>query len=87
MKKLIAMAVLLPLLSLPSLATADSMSEMINMRIYKVTVYEVIWIDESSGSINTSLINAKSIQNAIYTMTSFKGIKEKHILSIKVKQQ
>ena len=81
------MKVLLVLLAfmIPVGASADSMSELIEvLTVEKVKVYEVIW---SEGSFKGSvLVNAVSIKQAVFTITSQLKISEDSIVSVKIKK-
>ena len=81
------MKVLLVLLAfmIPVGASADSMSELIEvLTVEKVKVYEVIWSEDSfKGSV---LVNAVSIQQAVFTITSQLKINEDSIVSVKIKK-
>ena len=81
------MKVLLVLLAfmIPVGASADSMRELIEvLKVEKVKVYEVIWFEYNfKGSV---LVNAVSIQQAVFTATSRLKINEDSIVSVKIKK-
>lgn len=81
------MRVLLVLLAfmIPVGASADSIRELIEvLTVEKVKVYEVVW---SEGSFKGSvLVNAVSIQQAVFTATSQLKINEDSIVSVKIKK-
>ena len=81
------MKVLLVLLAfmIPVGASADSMRELIEvLTVEKVKVYEVVWSEYNfKGSV---LVNAVSIQQAVFTVTNQLKINENSIVSVKIKK-
>lgn len=68
-----------------SAASADSIRELIEvLTVEKVKVYEVVWSEYNfKGSV---LVNAVSIQQAVFTVTNQLKINEDSIVSVKIKK-